>query len=294
MTAISKTNTTQSESFVRRHAVAIYFILAYVVTWTLIVIIVQPQQLLRGSVGTPQFLLIWVAMLIGSGGMGVLLTALLTGRAGLRELFGGMKRWHVGWRWYAPLLIVPLVAGAVSAVLAQTAPGYVPTIIAAGDKTLPMVMFLVVAFGTFVEELGWTGFANRRLRGHYSTLTIGLVIGVLWACWHFMGDFVGSRANYAELFPFHFLVFWLVPLVAFRVLIVWVYDHTESLLMAQLMHASYSPVLFVLSPSAVTGRESVVYEASFAVLLCLVVAVIMLFDRRRAAAVQPVLETGQR
>ena len=279
-------------AYIKRHTVRTYFILAYLVTWTTIVLVVGPQNLGRGSVSTPQFLLIWVAMLVGSGGMGLLLTALLTGRAGLHELLDGMGRWRVGLRWYAPLLIVPLIAAIVSIILTQTSPDFAPTIITASDKTVPLVMFLVVAFGTFVEELGWTGLATHRLRKRYNPLAIGLGVGVLWACWHFMGDLTGSRANYAELFPLHFLVFWLAPLTAFRVLIVWVYDHTKSLLMGQLMHASYSPVLFVLSPSAASAQESVTYETSFTVLLCVVVIVIVFLERHYHAGVpRPILET---
>ncbi len=277
----------QVKTWLARHAVPVAFVLAYAVTWTSIVLIVGPQGLAAGTVSTPQFMLIWVAMLAGSGGVGLALTALLEGRAGLADLLAGMRKWRVGARWYAPLLITPLAAAGVLALLVPTSPAFVPTLFAAPDKRVPLLMFVVVAFGTFVEELGWTGFVTRRLRGRLSPLALGLVVGVLWGAWHFLGDFTGSRALYGPLFPLHFLTFWLIPLTTFRVLIVWVYDHTESLLLAQLMHASYSPVLFVLGPAAASATQSVTYESLFTLALVVVTAVLVARDRRRAPTPQP-------
>ena len=269
------------QSLVQRHPVAAYFVLAYLVTWGGIVLIVGSQGVGRGTITTPQFMLVWAAMLLGSGGVGLLLTTLLEGRAGLTGLLSGMGRWRVGGSWYAPLLIAPLAVSVVLAVLAQVSPRFTPGIVTASDKTTPLVLFLVVAFGTFVEELGWTGFATRRLRGRASFLTQGVMIGLLWGAWHFMGDLTGSRAAYGDLFVPHFLAFWLVPLTAFRVLIVWVYDHTESLLLTQLMHASYSPFLFVLGPAGLSAGEALTYEAAFTAVLCLVTLVVVVLDRRR-------------
>lgn len=271
-----------------RHPVATYFVLAYLVTWGGIVLIVGPRGVGHGTVTMSQFMLVWVAMLLGAGGVGLGLTALLEGRAGLHRLLSGMGRWRVGGRWYAPLLITPLAVGLVLAVLSQVSPVFTPGILTAGDKLTPLLMFLVVAFGTFVEELGWTGFVTPRLRGQAGVLALGVMLGVLWGAWHFMGDLTGSRAAYGDLFLPHFLAFWLVPLTAFRVLIVWVYDHTESLLLTQLMHASYSPVLFVLGPSAMAAREALTYETAFTTALVLVtLAVVVLEQRRHVRLVQP-------
>ena len=268
-------------TFIQRHPVAAYFVLAYLVTWGAIVLIVEPQGVGRGTITPSQFMLVWAAMLLGSGGVGLLLTALLEGRAGLKSLLRGMGRWRVGRWWYAPLLIAPLAVVIVLAVLSQTSPRFTPGIITASDKLSLVILFLVVAFGTFVEELGWTGFATRRLRGQASCLTLGLLVGVLWGTWHFMGDLTGSRAAYGDLFVPHFLAFWLVPLTAFRVLIVWVYDHTQSLLLTQLMHASYSPFLFVLGPTGLSASESLTYEAAFTVVVCLVTLAVVALERSR-------------
>jgi hypothetical protein len=43
---------------------------------------------------------------------------------------------------------------------------------------------------------------------------------------------------------------------AFRVLMVWVYNHAESLFRGMLMHASFTASLLVVTPSRLPGRAS--------------------------------------
>src|SRR3712207_4366308 len=107
-------------SFIQRHPAPIYFVLAYVVTWGGIALGAGPEAVRRGTITTPQFILIWVFMLLGSGGVGLLLTAALEGWAGLHAVWTSMGHWAACLRWYAPLLIVPLVAGTFISALWQT------------------------------------------------------------------------------------------------------------------------------------------------------------------------------
>jgi uncharacterized protein len=52
----------------------------------------------------------------------------------------------------------------------------------------------------------------------------------------------------------------------------WVYAHTRSVLVAILMHASYTGWLFVLSPST-SFEQGLVWQALFAAVLWLVAAI---------------------
>jgi len=63
----------------------------------------------------------------------------------------------------------------------------------------------------------------------------------------------------------------LLPLPAYRILMTWVYARTQSLLLAALMHASYTGWLFVLSPATSSG-QGLIWQAAFAAALWLVVA----------------------
>jgi len=131
--------------------------------------------------------------------------------------------------------------------------------------------------GGFLEELGWTGFAVPGLRLRYGVLTTGLIVGFLWGAWHFLvtfwasGDSSGALSLPLFLPP---LVFYVAVLPVFRVLMVWVYDHTDSLLIAMLMHASLTgSTLFVLKPQA-TNVALMIYYLVLAAVLWFFVAVV--------------------
>jgi hypothetical protein len=62
---------------------------------------------------------------------------------------------------------------------------------------------------------------------------------------------------------------------------VWVYDRTESLLLMQLMHAFYSGVLWVLTPSEVSSARDVLYSALLAATLWVLIAIVARIQGRQ-------------
>jgi hypothetical protein len=60
-----------------------------------------------------------------------------------------------------------------------------------------------------------------------------------------------------------------------RVLIAWIYANTQSLLLAQLMHASSTGSLVVFSPPLVTAALEVRWYVLYGVLLWIAVAVVV-------------------
>jgi membrane protease YdiL (CAAX protease family) len=92
----------------------------------------------------------------------------------------------------------------------------------------------VAGLTTVLEEVGWTGFAVPRLRLRYGMVTTGLIVGVLWGAWHLLqGLWIsGTYSGALPLALFVLLNFFsgVAQLTAYRVLMVWVYDRTESLL----------------------------------------------------------------
>ena len=69
-------------------------------------------------------------------------------------------------------------------------------------------------------------------------------------------------------------------LPAYRVLMVWLYDRTGSLLVAMLMHASLTASMLILGPLAISGGTLLTYELVFAAALWVVVAAVVVADRR--------------
>jgi membrane protease YdiL (CAAX protease family) len=247
--------------FLKRHSVPAYFALTFTISWGGILLVIGgPGSILRTSEQFETLLpFVIMAILAGPSLSGILLTAVAHGREGLREFKSRLFRWRVGIRWYAvALLAAPLLMMAIYSILSLLSPEFLPGVFAAEDKFAHLLMGLVTGLmAGFFEELGWTGFATPRLRQRYSVLGTGLIVGLPWAFWHILpalwlgfasGTLSGvlSTASYL-LDPFLFLV-------AFRVLIVCVYDRTGgSLLLAMLMHMSLTSSARILTPMGIVG-----------------------------------------
>src|SRR6185312_6651149 len=89
------------------------------------------------------------AMLLGPSVSGILLTALIDGRAGLRDLLSRMCKWKVAPHWYAVLLIPPALVLATLFLLRLTISG----------RFSPNNFYIGILFGIpagIFEEIGWT------------------------------------------------------------------------------------------------------------------------------------------
>ena len=202
---------------------------------------------------------------------------LVDGKAGFRKLLSRLLRWRVGIRWYAvALLTAPLLILTVLFVLSRTSPAFLPAIATADDKASLLITGIVMGLVVgFFEELGWTGFAVPRLRKRYGVLATGVIVGLLWGAWHFP-PFSGSIRSSGSVPPAVYLSVLLFSfLPAYRVLMVWVYDRTQSLLLVVLMHAPLSASQLILIPPSLSGVQNITYDLAFTAALWLAVVVII-------------------
>src|SRR5829696_2620000 len=125
-----------------------------------------------------------------------------------------------------------------------------------------------------LEELGWTGFAILRLLGRHGVLATGLFVGLLWGAWHFLSNIWGSGTSSGvplALFMPAILFSFLPP---YRMLMVWVYERTESLLVAILMHASLVAFWIISTPVGMVGVPLVTWYLVWAAALWVVVGAV--------------------
>ena len=249
---------TTIKAFIKGHPLLSYFALAFAISWGAILLAVGLGP--GGFTATPQQFKMAMpyavpTMLLGPSVAAILMTGLLYGRAGFRELGSRLRRWRVGARWWAAaLLIAPLVFAVVFLGLSLISPEFLPRIFITEDKVSLVLMGIAIGLPVgILEELGWTGFAIPRMRLRYGALTTGLFLGVLWEAWHLLQGYWSSGVTSGEISLALWLSTWLVGalvgyLVAFRVLMVWVYEHTGSLLVAMLMHTSLVAATFILFP----------------------------------------------
>ncbi len=272
-----------------RHALSTFYALTFIVSWGGILLVIGgPAAIPAPSAdGERLFPFVYLAMLAGPILSAILLTGLLDGGAGLRAYAARLVRWHVGGRWYAvALLTAPVVVLATLLPLSLAFRQFLPGIFVTGQKATLLLSGVAVGLGAGFEELGWTGYATPRLRRRHGILATGLVVGVLWGAWHVLVTIWGSGTasgalSVALLLPA--LVFYVAVLPVFRVLMVWVYDRTDSLLLGMLMHASLTAsVPFILMPG-VTGLPLTAWYLMLTAALWVVVAALASANRGRLA-----------
>lgn len=272
---------TTIKNLIKSHPVLNYFVLTFIFTWGGMAMAAYPGGF---PITEEQFetagALVYVAMLVGPSGAGLLLIGLLDGRAGYRELLSRLVKWRVGVRWYAvALLTAPLMITAILFGLSLVSPEFQPTLFTSDNKFTVVLSAIAagLAVGLF-EELGWTGFAVPRLKRRYSVLTAGLMVGIVWGAWHFLPFWESD--TFSAAFPLALLLAqlfsWLPP---YRILMVWVYDRTESLLVSVLMHASLMASLNALVPAELSGTTLLIWILAWAATLWVTVAAVTMSNR---------------
>ena len=243
---------------IRKYALVFFFLLAYLFTWSNWL----PQAVnSRGiiSIHVPGFL----TLLAGYGPAlaAIIIASLAYGRQGLRELFGRLLRWRVGIQWYLIALLMPafviVLAIAINNLMGGTFPDFSVAGFPFGPPETPLwqkilILFLVftLGFDGFGEELGWRGFALPRLLERYSPLVSSLILGALWAVWHF--PYALTEGTFLSAVPLHWFF---INLLAVSVIYTWIFNNTKgSLLPVLLFHAAGNTVsnLLPFQPPATT------------------------------------------
>lgn len=281
---------------ITRHCAAAYFLLVFAISWCGVILVIGSGGLTSAAPsGDPRFVYALAAMLAGPATAGLLVTGLVHGRAGLRTFLSRATKWRVNLRWYAvALLTAPLMMGTTLAALSLFSPAFVPGFMTSEERATLLLVSLGVglAAGLF-EEIGWTGFAIPSLRSRYSVLRTGIYVGVIWGAWHLLTNvFWASRVSAGDLPLSIFLPISVVGtligyLTAYRILMVWVYDHTQSLPIAILMHVSLTASLLSLNPIGLSGAALLTYSHVLAAGFWFLVAVIAAIDMKHAGRTRP-------
>jgi membrane protease YdiL (CAAX protease family) len=249
-------------SLARRWPLICYFVLVYCASGCALMVIGLPR--LDGS-GERSFapLVMFPVIVVAAGLAGLLMTALAEGRQGLRQLGTRMTRWQLH-RWWLVLLIPPVAVLSVQELLS----------VAVSSAFLPQFFIFGIAAGLiagFFEEIGWTGFTYPRMQTRFGALSGALLLGILWALWHLpVVDALGAASPHGVAWPAFFASF-AVMLVALRVLIAWLYSNTQSVLGAQLLHASSTGSLVVLGAPAVSPEQEALWYLAYGLVLWVVV-----------------------
>ena len=284
-----------SISIIRRHSVLIYFTLTLLISWGLVISVVG----ITGIPGTKQEqkdLLYSVVFTLLAGPIisSLSLIGILYGRSGYHELASRLGQWKAAIHWYVlALLLAPVLGFMTLILLVPVSNAYLPVIITSQDKVGLLLMGLLIGLSAGIfEEIGWTGFAIPELRKKYDVYTTGIIVGIVWGIWHFITAFWAAGNEQGQFVFTLFLpmfVFYVAVLPAYRMIMVWVYDHTHSLFKSILMHASLTGnVIYLLLPPELTELALTLWYIVFSVPLWLVVVILLKNDRKN---VLPLMKT---
>ena len=211
-------------TFLKRHKLVAFFVIAFVLSW-------YPWVLaaMRGRTSGPNPLGPLVA--------GIIMTAVVYGRPGLREFFSRLVRWRAGIKWYAITFITPvilcLVAGVIT--LCFVSRSEISALTIEKMRELPDRFLFILLFIGLGEEPGWRGFALPQLQTKCSPLMASLILAPVWALWHL--PLIGNEFPWPTVAPFVLSVF------GATFMLTWVFNRTKgSVLLPMLMHATVNTV----------------------------------------------------
>lgn len=192
--ALASAHEGRLKAFAKRHPLTAYFVLAYALTWVFVIPIMLSQRGL-GIVNLPDaLLLVFLLVSTYSGPLpaALIMTTLIDGKEGRRQLWRRVFQWRVGLGWYLLVLVgYPLIF-----LIGLTAySGAAPWIALSQNWPLIFTYYLPIAavgiiYPSLGEEPGWRGFALPRLQQLYGPLAGTLILGVLHGLWHLPVYFV--------------------------------------------------------------------------------------------------------
>jgi membrane protease YdiL (CAAX protease family) len=249
--------------------------------WSLILAQVAPGALFKAP-AQPAALAFMVIGAIGPSLAGIVMTAWVDGRSGLRGLWARLRLRRIG-RWWAVALapwlinVLPFAAW-----------------LAAGGRSRDIALRLGPAVGlgamaSLCEELGWRGFLLPRLERRHRPLVAALIVGAIWGgVWHGYADYIGLGDLGWRAIP---LIVLLGPalLSAHSVILARLHDGSGgSLLACVVYHFGISTSAFLFAIEYRSYGENVVWSAITCALAWVLAALVVRATSRwtgdRAAA----------
>jgi len=233
-------------TWAKRNDLAIFFILANVISWVLWVPLLASAQGLIDTPVSPYWHLI--------GGIGPMMAAIITtyittGSKGLRDLIGRMFRWRVGVSWHLVAWFSPVILYVIASVIIRIAWGAWPDFSRFGQTDefpqLPLLAYWIanILFYGWGEETGWRGFALPRLQKGRSAWSATVILSIFWAIWHLPLFGFAMKMSLGEAAG------WYVSILLGAVIFTWLYNSARgSILIAAIFHGTADIVFTSPSP----------------------------------------------
>jgi len=256
-----------------------FLVLVYVTTTALVFVpraLTEPG-LLPGE-ATPHGML---ENVLGSAVPAFLVTALVGGRAGVRDLARRSFRWRVPLRWYAISLLAPPL---IFLICVTALYGRAPLRALGQNWSLIFTSFLpalliMILLNNVAEEIGWTGFVFARFQDRHGPLRAALLTTVFFWLFHVPSFYVETRSWMATATVLGLL---LLPHLGSRFIVGWLYNSAgSSVLIAGLFHSMHNAIVNPTGLVAVVGLPQFEVLVIMAGIVMLAGAIVVLATRGR-------------
>lgn len=236
------------KGFIKRNPLISMYIIMFVAAWSVMI----PQALYsQGILSTslPEFLEILIGWAPAIAA--IIVSAVIAGSAGVRELLQRFLIWRVGLRWYlvGAFLLAILILGGIG--LHVFFGGTMPAIpVADAPLWQTALIFLVPVLLGFLfntEEVAWRGFALPRLQIRYGALIAALFITIPEVLLHLPLFWTNENPFFQTVGVYWFSAFSAAAVVVY----IYVFNMTKgSLLIVTLLHASQNTWANLLSDNS--------------------------------------------
>jgi membrane protease YdiL (CAAX protease family) len=227
--------------FVRKRPIISFTLLVFLVTYAVGLPWAFQTQELEASLGLREEILSLAWMRAGPTIAGLIVVAIVAGRAGLKTWLGQLLRWRVHPGYYFAIILIVLIPFLASVAVIPYSPSIVASPDLARDRDwaaigwsyLQEIAYITVTNG---EETGWRFALLGLLLAHMRLFPAVLIVGVIWAAWHGPAFFLFDQASV-----------W-YPLIgiclSWSVLYAWLYQRTGSLLLPVLAHGAANATFY--------------------------------------------------
>lgn len=233
--------------YIKRNPLLTMYIIMFTIAWSIMI----PRALYsQGILSTPlpgflDILTGWSPAIAA-----IVVSAVVSGREGVRALLGRLLIWKVGARWYlvGTFLLALIILGGIG--LHVLFGGAMPVIPAAGTPVwqvaLIFLLFVLLGFLINTEEIAWRGFALPHLQAGYGALLASLFIAVPEVLLH-LPLFWVQDSFYRNVGLGWFTAFSVAAVFVYT----YVFNRTKgSLLIVTLLHASQNAWSSLLSDNS--------------------------------------------
>lgn len=246
----SQTTIPRIRRWTRRHQLAAFMGLTYLLTWVWWLPLAIGQDTVESGVGWPTH----IPGLLGPALAALLVTAAVHGREGITSLWLKIIFWKVGRWWW--LIAATIAAGAIGVAIGgkynditdlATYPGVSSRLGAA------LTFVVVLVANGFGEEIGWRGFAADRLLRTRSVNATALLVAAMWVPWHlpsffFLGNFESFSAGQ--------ILGWVLGLTSGSYFLTWLFKSAGgSVLLVAVWHAVFN---FTAATPAASGAGAAI------------------------------------